>query len=238
MVPIRTTNIERKGIIQCPKINDTQLRVTPPNQGSYNPRSPNKSAERIGKITEPPQIGRTNRRNRPNSAANFFLGGGVALSTHFPPLHQPCPTHTPEHPDKTARSLQPKPSTTHRLLPVQAPMWIFQLPCLPTKGAPQTPGNGPASGDKREPVDIPGVTGRPTPVRNVDRQAHDGAFGRLTLINQESTKSSESRGVRGGGEVTAKAEYLCRLVLQGVCTVLILAVEIVYKTLGESTFGT
>ena len=66
------------------------------------------------------------------------LGGGrVALSTHFPILHQPCPTHTPEHPDKTARSLQPKPSTTHRLLPVQAPMWIFQLPCLPTKGAPQ-----------------------------------------------------------------------------------------------------
>ena len=54
-------NIERKRIIQCPKINDTQLRVTPPNQGSYNPRSPNKSAERIGKITEPPQIGEIGR---------------------------------------------------------------------------------------------------------------------------------------------------------------------------------
>ena len=53
----------------------------------YNPRGPNKSAERMGKITETQRIGKTNQRNsetqqiggtnrrgRPNSAAD--LGGG------------------------------------------------------------------------------------------------------------------------------------------------------------------
>ena len=56
----------------------------------YNPRSPNKSAERMGKITETQRIGKTNwrnsetqqiggtnRRGRPNSAGD--LGGGGLL---------------------------------------------------------------------------------------------------------------------------------------------------------------
>ena len=55
----------------------------------YNPRGPNKSAERMGKITETQRIGKTNRRNsetqqiggtnrrgRPNSAADLGGGGG------------------------------------------------------------------------------------------------------------------------------------------------------------------
>ena len=45
-------------------------------QVSQNPRNPNKSTERIGKIPETQRIGRTNRRSRPNSAADLGEGGG------------------------------------------------------------------------------------------------------------------------------------------------------------------
>ena len=94
MVP--TTNVERNRIIQCPKVNGAHLRVTPPNQVSQAPSSPNKSAQQISKIPETQQSGRTNRRNsetqqigrtnqqsQPNSAANlFFLGGGGGLDMY------------------------------------------------------------------------------------------------------------------------------------------------------------
>ena len=73
-------NQYRKRIIQCPKVNGAHLRVAPPNQVSQNPRNPNKSAEGIGKIPETQQIGETNRRSRPNAAADWGGGGGHWLN--------------------------------------------------------------------------------------------------------------------------------------------------------------
>ena len=86
----------------------------------YNPRGPNKSAERMGKITETQIIGKTNRRNsetqqiggtnrrgRPNSAAGLGGGGGclvfqacttTALRRERCPLPSFWPSHFFSHP--------------------------------------------------------------------------------------------------------------------------------------------